>query len=322
MRVFDFLKFALFSIFIVVFVGDARAQIKADPATLNLGRQQQEKTVVEEVQLTNTGSGPLEILSVTADCSCTVATLDRRVLPPGASTPLKISVETRAYQGLLQRKIRVQTSAGEIVIPIELTVSLYKSWTLNPSVVVVPPSQKGREASLPVVLQYTGEAKVELGKISCSPAWLSATATSENGKTFAVVLVKRADAPAGNHTVKVSVESTDPVEPQVVFNVFVPISSVLRVTPNPVVLPSVKVGQPAIREIVIHGWSKSSGPRLELARGTARLVERDGEQVHFELSITPDAPGPLTQLLRIYDEQNLEAEIPVILRAEPTDRLK
>jgi len=306
----------------MVFGVDAWAQLTADPASLNLGRQPQEKSVNAEVNLTNTGSEPLEILAVTADCSCTVATLEKRKLSPGESTPLKISVETRAYQGQLHRNIHVQTSAGEVTLPIELTVSLYKSWALSPSVVVLPPSQKGREATLTVALQYTGADKASLGKITCVPSWLTATATSQDGKTFLIALVKRADAPSGNHTVKVTVETSDPVEPQLTFNVFVPISSVLRITPNPVVLPTVKVGQPAMREIVIHGWGKVSEPRLELARGSVRLLEREGERLHFEINVTPEVSGPLTQLLRIYDGQSLEAEIPVILRAEPSDRTK
>jgi len=35
--------------------------------------------------------------------------------------------------------------------------------------------------------------------------------------------------------------------------------------------------------------------------------------------VQPPSPGPLTQLLRIYDGEKLEAEIPVIVRAEPNE---
>ncbi len=301
---------------------DSWAQIAAEPAALNLGRQPQGKSVNAEVKLTNAGSEPLEIMSVTADCSCTAATPDKSKLLPGESTTLKISVETRAYQGQLRRRVRVQTSAGELTLPVEVTVSLYKSWDLSHSVIVLPPSQRGRESTLPVTLHYTGVDKVSLGKISCSPAWLTATATSQEDKKFSIALVKQADAPAGNHTVIVTVETSDPEEPRLTFNVFVSISSVLRITPNPVVLPTVKVGQPAMREVVVHGWDRAGEPRLELANGSVRLTEREGERLHFEITMTPEMSGPMTQLLRIYEGESLEAEIPVILRAEPSDRAK
>jgi len=320
--VFDFIKPALFSLLFVVAGGEARAQLKAEPASLDLGKHQQEQSVAAEVKLTNAGGAPLEILSVIADCSCTAATPEKRTLAPGESTPLKISVETRAYQGALHRNVHVQTSAGELLIPIVLNVSLYKSWTLNPSVIVLPSSSRGHEGTLQVTLQYTGGDKVTLGKIASAQSWLDATAASDDGKTFTITLVKRADAPAGNHPVKVGVETTDPDEPQLTLNVFIPVTSALRITPNPVVMPTVKVGQPSSREIVIHGWSETDDPRLELSQGTARKLSREGGQVHFELSIAPGLPGPLTQLLRIYHGESLEAEIPVILRAEPLDKTK
>jgi len=312
----------LFSLVVALAVVDVRAQLKADPASVDLGRHQQEQVVTTEVKLTNSGTGTLEITGVSADCSCTAATPEKRTLAPGESTVLKISVETRAYQGLLHRNVRVQTSAGEFTLPIELTVSLYKSWVLSPSPVLLPPSQKGREASLQATLQYSGADKVHIDKITCSPDWLEATASSEDGKTFVLSLLKRADAPAGNHTVKVVVETSAPAEPSLTLNVFVPVASSLRITPNPVVLPTVKVGQPTTREIVIQGWSVASDPRLELTRGQGRKLARVGDRVSFELSVTSDVPGPFTQLLRIYDGEKLEVEIPVILRAEPADKVK
>jgi hypothetical protein len=310
--------------FFVLAVGcvEGRAQLKADPASLDLGRRLQEQIALGEVKLTNAGAAPLEIANVLADCSCTVATPEKRALAPGESTTLKIAVETRTYQGAIHRNIRVQTSAGELSLPVDLTVSLYKSWQLNPSPVVLPPSQKGHEATLPVTLQYTGTDKVNIGKITSNPDWLKATASSEDGKTFSLALLKRADAPVGNHTVKIVVETSDPAEPQLTLTVFVPIASALRITPNPVVLPTVKVGQPAIRELAIQGWNGATEPRLELTQGQVKKRESEGERMNFEIAVIPIAPGPFTQLLRIFDGDRLEAEIPVILRAEPADKAK
>ena len=87
-------------------------------------------------------------------------------------------------------------------------------------------------------------------------------------------------------------------------------------------LPTVKVGQTSMRELVLQGWPGAVAPRLELARGTARLLGHDGDRWHFEVAETAAAPGPSTQLLRVYDGDSLEAELPVILRVEPDDRDK
>ena len=317
--VFAFVKPTLFFLVFALAEAEARAQLKAEPMSLDLGMHQQEQVVNAEVTLTNAGAAALEIVGVTADCSCTAATPEKHTLAPSESTPLRITVQTHTYQGVLHRNVHVLTSAGDLTIPIEIKVSRYKSWELNPADILIPPSPKGREAKLGIALHYTGGDKASLGKLTCTPSWLQATATSEDEKTFSIALVKPADAPAGNHSAKVSVETSDPAEPLLTFNVFVPVISDLRITPNPVVLPTVKVGQLTTREIVINGWSGVREPRLELTLGQVKKLEREGDRLHFEISITPGMPGPTTQLLRIYDGEKLEVEIPVLFRAEPSD---
>jgi len=299
-----------------------RAQLKAEPAAVDLGRNQQSQTIGTEVKLTNSGTTVLEIVGVTADCSCTVATPEKHTLAPNESTLLKIALETRGYQGRLHRNVYVQTSAGNLTIPVELTVSLFKSWMLEPSTIVIPPSQKGTAAEMEVALQYLGQGDVSLGKITCTPDWLQVTTRIDGGKIFHLKLVKSADAPAGNYTVKVALETSDTVEPNISFNVFVPITSALRVQPNPVVLPTVKVGQVTSREISIQGWSGAGPARFKLAEGSVKILENDGSKFRCEISVTPTLPGPFTQLLRVYDGEKLETEIPVILRAEPADKVK
>ncbi|MBK9990111.1 MAG: DUF1573 domain-containing protein [Verrucomicrobia bacterium] len=312
----------LLSLFLLVLSVDVHAQLKAEPASLDLGQRRQEQVVKAEVKLTNTGSSALEITGVIADCSCTVATPEKRSLAPGESTAMMIAVETRAYQGTLRRNVRVTTSTGELVVPVVLSVSLYKSWQLAPAVIVIPPSLRGRETSLSVALRYTGSGKVTLGKITCTPTWLEVLPVGGEGGMFTLKLLKRADVPAGNHTVKVELETSDLEEPKLVFSAFVPVTSALRIMPNPAILPTVKVGQSTVREIVVHGWTAAGEPRMELSLGQVKALARDGDKLRYEISVTPIASGPLTQLLRIYDGEKLEAEIPVIVRAEPVDRNK
>lgn len=300
----------------------AHAGLQADPAAVDLGRRQQEQTVAFEVKLTNDGKSPLEILAVTADCSCTVAAPGQRKLAPGESTPLQVSVETRGYVGRLRRNVHVQASTGEITIPVDLSISLFKNWSLEPSTIVMPPSQKGLTAEVRAILQHTGEGKAELGKITCTPDWLQAVPQSADGKNFQLKFVKPASAPAGNYSVKVTVATTDDADPSLSFNVFVPITSALRVTPSPVILPTVKAGQVSTREITIQGWSAEEAPSFELAHGQIKILQRDAGKVICEITVQPPSPGPLTQLLRIFDGGKLEAEIPVIVRAEPTDEAK
>ena len=314
----------------------ARAQIKAEPARVDLGKLKQDVVASAEVQLVNTGAQPVELTGTSADCGCTVATLKTKTLAPSERTTLGISVQTRNYQGIVHRTVRVQTSAGDITIPVDMTVLAYEHWTVTPSSVVMPTSLKGQEAVMQATLQYTATAKAEIGKIDCTPAWLDASISSEDGKTFIVHLAKKPDAPAGSHTIKVTLETNDPVDPRLTLNVFLPISTsadavnanaapsaakpvALRVVPSPIILPTVKVGQTSTREFTVQGWYGSTAPRLELPRAQVKLIRRQADELVYEISLTPTRPGPATPVMRVFDGEKLEMEVPVILRAEPAD---
>jgi len=163
---------------------EVRAQLKADPASVDLGRQKQEQTVSTEVKLTNPGATPVVITATTADCSCTVAKPERDHLAPGESTLLRLSVKTQSYQGALRRVVRVQTSAGELTIPIDLTVIAYEHWTVLPATIVMPPGQRGSESLTHATLNYTGEGKAGLGKLTSTPDYIEVTTATQDGRKF------------------------------------------------------------------------------------------------------------------------------------------
>jgi hypothetical protein len=317
----------------------AEAQVKAEPARVDLGKLKQDVTSTAEVQLINAGTQPVELTGASADCGCTVATLKTKTLAAGEHTALAISVQTRNYQGIVHRTVRVQTSAGELAIPVDMTVIPYEHWTITPSTVVMPTSEKGQEVSTQIALQYTGDAKAEIAKISCTPAWLDVTSSTDDGKKFTVNLAKKPDAPAGSHTIKVTLETNDSVDPQLTINVFLPISTsadaaknpdgmspakrvALRVIPSPIILPTVTVGQTSTHEFTLQGWRGAAAPRIELARAQVKLIRRDANELTYEISFTPTRPGPATPVMRVFDGEKLELEIPVIVRAERADPAK
>jgi hypothetical protein len=324
-------RFLMHFLWLVVFLNGAvevRAQLKADPARVDLGWQKQNITATTDVRLTNAGVGPIVIIDAHADCGCTVATLKKKTLDPGESTSLTIAVQTHTYQGVLHRSVQVQTTSGNVTIPVELTISPYKHWMVTPSSAVLPPSLKGAVVSTKITLQYSGAAKAEIRKINSSPAWVDASAITTDGKTFDITLVKRADAPAGNHTVTVALETNDPADPHLVLSVFVPDAIAntanqttrkiaLRVIPNPIILPKVKVGTPSKLEITLQGWYGKSEPRLTLRRGQTKRLGQQGNEIRYEVSVTPTMPGAFSGLLRVFDGEKIELETAVMLRAEP-----
>lgn len=298
------------------------AELVADRPVIDLGTRRESEPAVAEARLINVGKSALTILEVRADCACTVGALDKMRIEAGEATSLRVTVDPRGYRGMLRRSLHVLTTEGELVLPLVVMVSPYRHWMIDPATVIIPASRKGQEAAAVVNFTPTGSIPVALQRAECSAEWLRARIEGEDTGAPRVVLTKLSSAPAGSHTVKVKVETNAADEPVLSFDVFVSVASILKVEPNPVILATVKVGQRASRDIALRGWAGASAPRLELQRGTARATGHEEGVWHFEIAVDATAPGPFAQLMRIYDGDSLEAELPVITRAEPADKTK
>lgn len=292
------------------------AEIKSEPAAIDFGRQRQEKTVTATVKLTNTGKTALSIVRVAADCSCTAATPEQKELAPGQSTNLEISFQTRSYQGEVHRRVLVETSDGEITVPVQAMVSAFDHWSVGAAIAILPPSNRGTEATAVIALDYTGDGAADVKSITSSAPWLKAVVTEHDKNTFKITLTKVANAPAGNHQPVIKVETTDAHEPELSLPVFASIYSNLVVRPTPLLLPTGKVGADITLPASMSGWEAKEDPRFELAQGKAVLRQRDHGEVSFDVTVNPKEPGTSTQLLRVFAGNELEAEIPVIIRAE------
>lgn len=292
------------------------AEIAADPASIDFGRQRQDKTVSAMVKLTNNGKALLSIVHVAADCSCTAATPEVKELAPGQSTNMEVSFQTRSYQGEVHRRVTVETSDGTIVVPVQAVVSAFDHWNIPAAIAILPPSNRGAEATAVVALDYTGEGTADLKSVESSVPWLKAEVTERNPKSFKITLTKVATAPAGNHQFSIKVKTTDEHEPELNLPAFASIYSTLTVRPTPVLLPTGKVGTPISMPASLSGWEAKVDPRFELAEGSAVVRQRDHGEVAFDVTVTPKEVGTSTQLLRIYAGDELESEIPVIIRAE------
>ena len=313
-----FLRVVIFAMSVWACVASVRAQVVAEPGAVDLGRRAQGVTVESKVTLVNTGKTVVKILEVSADCSCTAATPDKRELAPGERTELVIKTETRSYQGEMTRRLVVRTEDGEVVVPVKVLVTPYERWAIEPGFLVLPPSGRGEPMSGEIVLKHLGERAVEVTAVTPAFAWLRAEVKPQEGKVFALAFTKTAEAPTGNHMVAVTVRTTDEVNPELTLNAFVSVTSPVRVEPSPLVMPAGKVGVESRLKGELAGWESGSAPRFEVQIGTVNVAARaaGAERIAFELVVTPKEAGTITQLLRVYAGEALELEVPVVLRVE------
>ena len=76
-------------------LGGARG-IAVEPAAFDFGKVQPEKTLEKEFVLRNLGDADLVIENVSTTCGCTVAGGYSKVVKPGGSTPLRVTLHDAA----------------------------------------------------------------------------------------------------------------------------------------------------------------------------------------------------------------------------------
>jgi hypothetical protein len=98
--------------------GHARAQaskgagpvISIEPAQHDFGSVRQDQKLVYDFLVRNTGTEDLTLLRIATSCGCTAALPAERVVPPGGSTTLSVTLETRKYKGVLERSVSVASN--------------------------------------------------------------------------------------------------------------------------------------------------------------------------------------------------------------------
>lgn len=85
-------------------------RISVEPDHFDFGKAVQNKTLAKEFSIKNYGTEDLVIENVSTTCGCTAALLDSKVVKPGGTAPLRVTLETRSYSGKVERKILIRSN--------------------------------------------------------------------------------------------------------------------------------------------------------------------------------------------------------------------
>jgi hypothetical protein len=85
-------------------------RISVEPAGFDFGKVVQQRTLQKEFSIRNFGTEDLVIENVATTCGCTAALMDSKVVKPGGTTPLRVSLETRNYSGRVERRVLVRSN--------------------------------------------------------------------------------------------------------------------------------------------------------------------------------------------------------------------
>ena len=86
------------------------ARMEIEPAEHDFGPVRQDQKLVFDFVVRNTGTEDLNLLRIATSCGCTAALPAERLVPPGGSTTLQVTLETRKYKGVLERSVSVASN--------------------------------------------------------------------------------------------------------------------------------------------------------------------------------------------------------------------
>jgi hypothetical protein len=97
-------------------------RIRVEPESFDFGRALPGKTLRKEFTIRNFGGAELVIESTSTSCGCTAALAADNRVKPGGSTPLRVTLETRAFSGRLEKQVLVRSNDPETPV-LEVKVS-------------------------------------------------------------------------------------------------------------------------------------------------------------------------------------------------------
>jgi len=94
--------------------------MEIEPEQYDFGAVRQHQKLVHEFTVKNTGSEDLELLRIATSCGCAAAVPRDRIVKPGESTTLEVTVETRKYSGVIQKSVSVASNDRQVVRTIRI----------------------------------------------------------------------------------------------------------------------------------------------------------------------------------------------------------
>ena len=143
-------------------------QLRADKSVWDFGTRPQATRVDGSFLLFNDADRPLSIRSLKIDCFCAKGKLSSEVVPAGESVTLDIRLDTGAYEGEIDKAIRVTYFAGTPrTMTLRLKGRITAAWTALPTEIHLGGIRAGTRLERRIEVLQRDDAALEL-EASCS----------------------------------------------------------------------------------------------------------------------------------------------------------
>ena len=106
--------------------------IEVIPELHDFGKVQQNLTLDTEFEIRNIGTEEVIIGRISTSCGCTAALTSDQLVKPGESTTLKVTLETRRYQGRITRSVSIASNAVKKITTVKVKAFVLEATEESP----------------------------------------------------------------------------------------------------------------------------------------------------------------------------------------------
>jgi len=144
--------------------GAPKAETKVE--SFDFGSVKQGATVTQTFSVFNKGDAPLKILDVQADCGCTVAEPESRLIDPGSSANINVIFDTTGFRGYKVKTVRIYTNdPRDNALVFSLKGNIQRDVELEPARVYFGPVRRGEPKTIQVKFQKYSTEETEITDI-------------------------------------------------------------------------------------------------------------------------------------------------------------
>jgi Protein of unknown function (DUF1573) len=208
--------------------------------------------------MTNIYAVPLQIIDIRSSCGCATVTPSSRTLGPRETIFIDVTMDGRRFTG--SKNIRVNITVGpEYSSTAELKLSAISRADIvfNPGQVNFGVVSRGDTPEQILDVEYAGLLDWRVTGVVTNGAPFDVALEQFNRQQglvgYRAKVTLQATAPVGAIKQEVFLQTNDPASPLVPVLVEAVVQAPLTVSPEALALPDLKVGQEAVRKVMVRG---------------------------------------------------------------------
>jgi hypothetical protein len=208
--------------------------------------------------MTNIYAVPLQIIDVHASCGCITANPSARTLQPRETGYIEVTMDARKFTGA--KSVRVNVTVGpEFTSTAELRISATSRADIvfNPGQVTFGVVSRGDTPTQTIDVEYAGALDWRADGVNANGGPFDVTLEElyrRPGQVgYRVKVALQTKAPVGALKQEIYLKTNDPATPLVPVLVEAMVQATLTVSPDPLKLPDMAVGQEVPRKVIVRG---------------------------------------------------------------------